>query len=346
MEFICYADWTQLPDSADRLFSQAAAESIFFSRTWFECLIRHRPASSENVVLACVVEDTHVLAILPLEQREGGHYYALTNLYSSLYTLLLAKQAPRAVYACLAKGLISLPFSLLHLGPIGEDDGQLQCLQQTMESMGISCQRRFGFYNWVQPTQGQTFDDYLQSRSSRVRNTIARKSRKLEREYGYRVQLYQDHDEQALQDYHTVYQHSWKANEQYGDFIADLAWQLSQQGWLRLAILYTDERPIAAQFWFVVHGKASIFKLVYDEDWKHYSPGTILTQHLLAHVIDTDKVQEIDFLTGNDAYKQDWMSQRRERYGLYCINKAKPVERRDRISKWFEQLFNRSWRSH
>ena len=96
---------------------------------------------------------------------------------------------------------------------------------------------------------------------------------------------------------------------------------------MRLAILYIEDKPAAAQFWFVAHGKASIFKLVYDEAWKQYSPGSILISYLMEHVIEIDKVGEIDFLTGNDAYKQDWMSERRQRWSVsfYKANKPRGV---------------------
>jgi hypothetical protein len=87
-----------------------------------------------------------------------------------------------------------------------------------------------------------------------------------------------------------------------------------------------------------VHGKASIFKLAYDKAWRDYSPGSILTRYLMQQVIDSDKVHEIDFLTGNDAYKQEWMSERRKRWALYCINKPEPVSRMHRLSKWFHAL--------
>ena len=105
------------------------------------------------------------------------------------------------------------------------------------------------------------------------------------------------------------------------EFVQDF----TQQGWTRLAILYVEEQPIAAQIWFVHQGKASIFRLSYAREWRPYSPGTILTAYLMEYVIDTDKVTEIDFLTGNDAYKQDWMSERRERFVLSCIREVKPM---------------------
>jgi len=105
----------------------------------------------------------------------------------------------------------------------------------------------------------------------------------------------------------------------------------SEAGWSRLAILYVQGRPIAAQLWFVHQRKASIFRLAYDEAWKQYSPGSILTSFLMKYVIDTDKVEEIDFLSGNDSYKQDWMSERRERYLLSCVKSTRPASGLERL---------------
>jgi CelD/BcsL family acetyltransferase involved in cellulose biosynthesis len=124
--------------------------------------------------------------------------------------------------------------------------------------------------------------------------------------------------DQVLQDFNAVYQSSWKATEQFSEVIEGIVNNMSKSGWLRLGVLYIAGQPAAAQIWFVVHGKASIFRLAYDEAWRHYSPGSILISHMMKHVIDVDKVEEIDFLTGNDAYKQEWMSERRERWGMQC----------------------------
>lgn len=339
MEFVCYDEWNQLPESADSLFAQASKASIFFSRTWFENLIRTTPDNCRNILLACVVEDGNVLAILPLEKRGSEHWYALTNLYSSLYTLLIDERKPQEVAECLAQGLVKLKFSLLRLDPVAEDDRNLHYFQQAMESLGVICHRKFHFYNWIHRNRGQSFTEYMQVRHPRVRNTIARKARKLEREHGYTIRLFTDGNvQQAVNDYNAVYNKSWKANELYGDFIEGLAYTLAKQGWLRLAILYIGGKAAAAQFWFVVHGRASIFKLAYDEDWKHYSPGSILTCYLMEHVIDSDKVSEIDFLTGNDSYKQDWMSERRERCSLSFINTPESGTRAGRLFNWLRKF--------
>ncbi|MFN2348108.1 MAG: GNAT family N-acetyltransferase [Thioalkalivibrio sp.] len=339
MEFIAYTEWDQLPDNAASLFAQAANDSLFFSRMWFENLRRNAPPDRQRILLACVVKDGKVLALLPLEMRGGQHWYALTNLYSSLFTLLLEEYKQQEVIECLARGLIQMPFTSLRLDPIAENDTNLQGFQQAMEAMGVACHRTFHFYNWIHRIQGQSFQDYMAARPARVRNSIARKERKLAQEHGYTIRLFTDSGlQQAMADYNAIYRRSWKATELYGDFVEGLVCGLSEQGWLRLAILYVDELPVAAQLWFMAHGKASIFKLVHDENWKRYSPGSILTKYLMKQIIDNDRATEIDFLTGNDAYKQDWMSERRKRWTLYCINKPKQKQKVSRVLKWLYRL--------
>jgi hypothetical protein len=342
MEFVCYADWDDLPESANALFAKAEKDSLFFSRPWFENLAATALEDDQLMRLACVLEGESVLAILPLMKRTSESGYSLSHNYTSLYTLLLAENHQQTILTCLVQGLSQLPLQLLRMEPVAEDDSQMQRLQSVMESNGFNCHCGFRFYNWIHRLQGQSFADYMLTRPARVRNTIARKQRKLEREHGYNIRIFTGDDVPlAMVDYNAIYQASWKANELFGGLMDGLVTRLSKQGWSRLAILYIEGQPAAAQLWFVVHGKASIFRLAYDEVWKQYSPGSILTRYLMAYVIDIDKVEEIDFLTGNETYKQDWMSERRERWGLTCVNLCKPKGRFERFVESLKAMLKR-----
>jgi hypothetical protein len=334
MEFVCYKNWKKLPQNADEFIAQAGKESVFFSKPWFENLIEHGLDEEQSILLACVIDNKQLVALLPLEPQGGNHYHSLKHLYTSLSTLLLAEENKEQIVECLATGLSKLPLEFLQLDPVADDDANLKLLQQKLELNGYSCERHFKFYNWLHRTEGQTFADYMAARPSRVRNTVDRKMRKLKREHGYNIRLFSDKNlHQGIVDYNSVYTASWKAEEQFVEFIEGLADKLAQNSWLRLAVLYIGDVPAAAQFWFVANGRASIFKLVYDQFWKKYSPGTILTAYLMRHVIKVDRVAEIDFLTGNDAYKQEWMSLRRERYRLCCYTQAKPKNLTGRIKQ-------------
>ncbi|MES2302033.1 MAG: GNAT family N-acetyltransferase, partial [Pseudomonadota bacterium] len=59
---------------------------------------------------------------------------------------------------------------------------------------------------------------------------------------------------------------------------------------------------------------AFIHKLAHDERYRKQSPGTLLTGAMFEHVIDRDRVDLVDFGTGDDPYKRDWMEAVRTRY--------------------------------
>ena len=85
---------------------------------------------------------------------------------------------------------------------------------------------------------------------------------------------------------------------------------------MRLGLAYIDGQPVAAQYWTVENGVALIHKLAHDERHLSASPGTLLSAALFQHVIDIDLVDEIDFGTGSDGYKREWMEAVRPRYRL------------------------------
>ena len=52
--------------------------------------------------------------------------------------------------------------------------------------------------------------------------------------------------------------------------------------------------------------------------------ASTLTAALMEQVIDCDGVKLVDFGTGDDSYKRDWMDDARERYRLQCWRKGDP----------------------
>ena len=331
MKFVCYASLEELPASADALFSEGARRSIFLSRPWFNNLTTYPEKTGAKICFACVADHGEIRAMLPLLESGDGNWRSLHHRYASFFSLLLAANDRQRVLNCLVESLLALPCTGLLLEPIGDEDPSMTDLQRTLAAAGCHCERNFRFYNWILRLDGQSFDDYLASRPSRLRNTIRRKQRRLQRDHNLEIQLHiGDEAPQAMPDYHTVYHASWKANEQYKNFLDGMVERFSSAGATRLGVLHADGQPVAAQLWFVMHRKASIFRLAYDEKWRSHSPGSILTSHLMRHVIDIDGVEEVDFLTGNEAYKQEWMSLRRERWALGC---ACPAPRTSRLAR-------------
>ena len=79
---------------------------------------------------------------------------------------------------------------------------------------------------------------------------------------------------------------------------------------------------VAAQMWTVEGGAAFIHKLAHRPDAQTLSPGTVLSAALFRHVIDTDAVSLVDFGTGDDAYKRDWMEEQRPRFRITAWHRS------------------------
>lgn len=155
--------------------------------------------------------------------------------------------------------------------------------------------------NWQASTA-----DYWSKRSSQLRHTIARKKKKLD-QLGATISISTVISEPLQQHYWQVYQRSWKLAEPTPDFINQLLQQASSQGTLRLGVLYIAEQPVAVQCWLVAGGVAAIYKLAQDQQFDALSPGTVLTAAMADYVMAQDQVHILDFLTGDDAYKAQWM---------------------------------------
>lgn len=335
MKFNCYSSWDKIPASANNLYESSENNSIFYSQTWFECISLFSEDKNLSISIACVESGSQVFAILPLMISDKGIAYSLKHRYTPHYSLLLHHKNQNAILNCMVQGLMELSIKGLLLEPVSKSDENLNKLVTIFNSEDYTTSYTFRHYNWIYRNQGESFNDYIAKRPARLRNTIARKKRKLEREQSYDIRLYQNNDvPQYMPDYYAVYNSSWKAHEQYRHFLDTIVAEFSKSGWTRLAILYINSQPAAAQLWFVCQNKASIFRLAYDEKWKHYSTGSILTCYLMQHVIDTDKVNEIDFLTGNESYKQDWMTERRECYLLGLTKNTRPTA-------WYHLLLNK-----
>lgn len=171
---------------------------------------------------------------------------------------------------------------------------------------------------WTADVTDKSFAEYWAARPGSLRSTFKRKSAKAGLECGILTSF----DDDAWAAYENVYAASWKPTEGSMPFLEDMARNESAQGTLRLGIALKDGEPIAAQLWTVENGVALIHKLAYRSDARDLSPGTILSEAMFRHVIDVDKVDTIDFGTGDDPYKADWMDHSEPLYRLTLFNPA------------------------
>jgi len=215
----------------------------------------------------------------------------------------------------------------IEIKPLDVNSEGFAILAEQLRNSGFAVQTFFSFGNWYLPVRGRSFAEYVESLPSVLKNTLSRKRKKLEKSGRAKIEIVTGGErlESAIADYTKIYLSSWKKPEPFPQFMPGLIRTCAKMGTLRLGIVHVDNEPAAAQLWIVHQKSALIYKLAYDERFADMSVGTILSATLFQHALDVDKVEEVDYLSGDDAYKRDWMSHRRERWGILALNPRTPL---------------------
>lgn len=309
------------------LLAESEARCFALGAEWFELFARVVMSGSDGSRFATLRRAGFVKAVVPLNfdvslLRLGASIGAMANFYSPLYAPAFSRDTTGIDLVDLFEHVRSAhgrPPSLT-FAPLDPDAASYSVLRDGLRCSGYSVYDYFAHGNWYLPVQG-TWSDYLSGRPGALRSTIARMSRRIAAQGG-RIEIVSAAAEvpRAAAAYEQVYARSWKRAEPVPTFMRELMAWCAGRGWLRLGLVWVGEVPVAAQLWIVAHGRAAIYKLAYDEAWGHLAPGTVLSARLMEHVIDVDRVREVDYLVGDDPYKRDWMTHRRERRGLVAYD--------------------------
>ena len=249
-----------------------------------------------------VARDGDAVAALPLYRTPAG-LTALGNWYSFI-------ARPRYNDPALLTAILrhASTVGALNFGPLPDREaGAL--LHAARKSGWIACLTP-ATINHVLHTKGRDFAKWWATRPGPLRETVRRKSRKIT------TRIARALDEAEWDTYAAIYAQSWKPTEASPEFLRRFAIAESRAGRLRLGIASLDGLPVAAQLWTIEGGTAFIHKLAHLPAAAAHSPGTVLSHALFAMAFDDDRVDLIDFGTGDDRYKRDWMEETRQRWQL------------------------------
>lgn len=294
---------------------------------WFRLLAATAMPPGARLALCRASKQEAPAAFLPLLVMPDSPHriLALGNFYTPLFGIVGEEHADPATLQALARQLKTGKPGCdeLRLAPMDPLSSSYKLLGESFRNAGWLVDDYFCFGNWYETIAERDAQTYLTARPSRLRHTLQRAEKRLAKTPGYELKIFKETGpelDEAIEAFVTVYNRSWKTPEPYPEFIPGLCRLAAENGWLRLGLLQLDHKPLAAQIWLVVGKQAFIVKLAYDQDFSYLSPGTVLTAALFRQVIDVDRVNLVDYLIGDDPYKQEWMTQRRERRGIVAFN--------------------------
>lgn len=286
---------------------------LFDRLEWLDQL--HRMALRDRAPLLLRAQEGDAEAWMPLMQLAGRQYGALANWYNFTWRPIFGDTYDEVTRLSLLRQLATTAHERtrrLTLAPVPYEDGSAGQIAAAFGASGWIVEMTECDENHYLKLSGRSFDQYWESRPGQLKNTVKRKGKK----GVVSTRIETAFSDANWRDYERVYARSWKPSEGSPDFLKQLAMAESAAATLRLGLAYIDGQPVAAQFWTVENGIALIHKLAHDERHLEFSPGTLLSAAMFQHAIDIDHVEEIDFGTGSDGYKRDWMESVRPRYRL------------------------------
>lgn len=296
--------------------NSAVRTGLFDRALWFDGLHRHCLASKAPHI--AYAADRGAAVKLYLVENGPSGLQAMANWYSFIWRPVFGGNpdldTQRMLLGRAAHRLARTTHRVV-LSPVPDEDGSASLMAEVFAAAGWQVTREQCDENHVLHVGGRSFDAYWASRPGQLRSTVKRKGNKGVVDLRIEARF----DARSWTDYEAIYARSWKPEEGSPEFLRWLAQREAEAGRLRVGIASIDGVAVAAQFWTVENGTAYIHKLAHDERHIQASPGTLLTHALFQHVIDTDHVDLVDFGTGSDPYKRDWMEDVRPRYRLEML---------------------------
>jgi CelD/BcsL family acetyltransferase involved in cellulose biosynthesis len=168
---------------------------------------------------------------------------------------------------------------------------------------------------------GHNWESYSQTLGSSHRSNFNRRLNNLVKAPDFRVECARTVEEagRSLDILVDLHQKRWQSRENESEafhsgavrqFHRDFVELAAAQGWLRLHVMWLQERPVAALYG-LKHGKTlSFYQSGFDPEFSKQSVGLVMMGLAIKSAVD-EGCTEYDFLHGGEEYKFHWARETR-----------------------------------
>ena len=178
---------------------------------------------------------------------------------------------------------------------------------------------------------GESFDAYTAALPRKHRKELGRMRRRLEDEGTVSLEFADGRDrlDERLEEGIAIEGSGWKSERGTAiaqvpgarRFYTEIAHWAAARGWLRLAFLRLDGRPLAFDLCLEAGGVFYALKGGFDVEFRRFGPGGVLTFESLRRAFELG-LDSYEFLGTDDPYKLQWTSTVRERVRLQIFSRS------------------------
>ena len=299
-----------------RLLGELSFQSVFLTPQWQETWWRHFGAGRQLSILTVRSDDGRLQGLAPLMHGRDDADTARLEFIGALdlcdyFDLLIAPHRQDDVAQTMADYLVSQANEDVEicLNNLSASSPTATLLQDSLAQQGLlvetdtieTCPTIVLPADW---------NAYLSTLRGKDRHELRRKIRRAENtaELVYTVTDTPERLDEDLDTFIALHRMSQQDDKQgfmtpsKVAFFRDMAHQLWREGWLELAFLYADDRPIAGLCCMTYGTTYAAYNSGYHPGYGALSAGIVLFANRIRSAIERGFVA-FDFLRGNEAYK-------------------------------------------
>lgn len=309
--------------------------ALYGSPAWFDLLrAKHPPA--DLTLFAAYGRDGEIAGVVPVLfksypfQYYVSSYPVLTLQLKAAHLLGSVPSLPPdpALHARLLKSLLAERADCVYMDSVPVESPGRELMKEA--GKGYLTYAPGGPRPWHLLRLHAGSAEYLSQMSSKTRQTLKRKAKKLAEAGGGQLELSRVDSAQQVGDFLAgavkVSRNSWQQSilgTRVDDTEEERAWseRAAEAGLLRNYLLKSGGRPCAFVVGYQFNGVYQYVELGYDRDFAEHSPGTVLLHMLIQDLCDHRPASLLNFGLGDADYKQRFGNVRREDLSLLVLRK-------------------------
>lgn len=292
---------------------------------------------SERLRILCVMDESKIVAIVPLRQTcySFGKWLAYDVLEPLAYRvadytgLILTDEKPEYLRLLIDHLYKNKYWDFVYLYNIQPTYGKLFA-SLAQDKTGFPKFSTFEGSVCPYITLPDSIDELMNGLRPKFRKNLRRSMKNLQRDHGkMELKNYTDIGslEETMQIFFDLHQKRWIKRGHAGAFARQKQREMSlncarlfaEKGWLNLFFLVVKSKPVAAQCCFEYNRKMYYWLGGFDPAFSSYSVGNLLIMQVLESCVER-KIQEYDFMRGDEAYKFDWGAEFRRLLNIKFVN--------------------------
>lgn len=335
MQVSVHRTLASLPATFIRLLDRLGKNSVFASRVWLENYANNGISAGDRLRIYALQEGADAVALLAgvRSRLYSSHPKARVLFFQQPDGLELSP----FVEPCstnVADAMTSIidhvrdgpeTYDVVRFGPLDPNFAMFGDVKRRLRARGFLVQSYFNYPNWHERVAGMTSEDFLSTRSRDFRRSIRRRERRLAERGDVSFEMITE--PQRVDDALTAYRRVFAMRAPHLQeeplppaYVPGSMHAAARVGALRYGMVHVAGEPAAYQYCVVSGGVAFFIRTGYDTRFRKLGVGKHVIFGVLAHVLDEDHVDVVDFGIGDHEYKSDWVETRRERFGIAAYN--------------------------